>query len=71
MGWMGKGGVRFGASVLSPRFVAYVGWPNRRSFDSVWRKNTPNYAQDDSVCLLRTFETGHSEPLIERVTMTI
>ena len=29
--------------------MAYINTVKRRSFDSVWRKRAPNYAQDDRI----------------------
>jgi hypothetical protein len=53
-----------GASVVSLKFVAQVAKSNRRSFDSVWPKNRPNSAQDDSAIMMRTLGTGHWSPKI-------
>ena len=34
--------------MASPKFVAKIEIPNRRLFDSVWPKDWPNLAQDDT-----------------------
>ena len=40
------------ASVVSQKFVRYINSPERGSFDCVWRKSAPNYAQDDRAWFL-------------------
>jgi hypothetical protein len=34
--------------VLSPKFIAWIEDPKRRSFDFVWPKSRPNFAQDEN-----------------------
>jgi len=43
----------------SRRFADYSRNAHRRSFDYVWPKSRPNFTQDDSSIMMRTFDSPH------------